>query len=365
MICNLFKRHVCLLALLSLSVTACHQASSPTEKSATSKSAESPIQFVAASKQLVLDQLLLNANVQADPTRSFRIFPPTSGRVMGIRVKPGDFVRKGEILAIIQSADAASAQSDLIKAQIEAERSRRAADREKVLLDHGAVAEKDYIDAKAAADAAQTELVSSRERLELLGMKAGEKTDVIKLLSPSKGIVLSVDGAAGEFSKSLDQAEPLVTIADLSTIWVVGDVFEQDIAKIQPGTKVTITADAFPGKQWTGHIDSIAGALDPATRTLKVRTALQNPENKLKPEMFAAIHVDVGEHQAVCIPATAVIHQGQNTIVYVEDNGRPAQRNVEIGQALDGKIEITSGLHAGENVAVNGAELLTGGSSQP
>jgi len=128
---------------------------------------------------------------------------------------------------------------------------------------------------------------------------------------------------------------------------------------------VTVTVDAFPDQSWKGRIDSISGALDPATRTLKVRVVLKNPSEKLKPEMFAAIHVDVGQHIAIVVPASAVIHLGQNTVVYVNSIGRPEQTNVTTGQAIDGKVEVVSGLSKGQQVAVNGAELLTGGASQP
>jgi cobalt-zinc-cadmium efflux system membrane fusion protein len=128
---------------------------------------------------------------------------------------------------------------------------------------------------------------------------------------------------------------------------------------------VTITVDAFPGQQWTGRIDSVSGALDPVTRTLKVRASLQNPGERLKPEMFAAIHVDLGKHNAIVVPAAAIIHQGQSTVVFVENNGKPEQRDVTTGRVVDGKVEITSGLETGQKVAVNGAELLTAGESQP
>jgi cobalt-zinc-cadmium efflux system membrane fusion protein len=365
--CNVLSRAACLIvATVALGITACHRQQPSPPAAPNPQSAESsPIRYVAASEQPIEDQLELSAKVQADPARSFRVFPPASGRVLGIQVKPGDTVTRGETLATIDSADAASAQSDLTKAEIEAERAQRAADREKVLLDHGAVAEKDYIDAKAAADSAQAELARARRHLEVLGMNAGAKTDRIPLLSPSRGIVLTVSAAPGEFSKSLDNADPLMTIADLSTVWIVGDVFEKDIAKVQPGTKVKITVDAFPGQQWTGRIDSVSGALDPNTRTLKVRASLANPGEKLKPEMFAAIHVDSGSHKALVVPSSAVIHEGQNTVVFVNNNGKPEQVDVKTGQAVDGKVEITSGLQAGQQVAVNGAELLTGGASQP
>ena len=111
---------------------------------ATAQPAESAVRYVAVAEQLIADRIELSAKVQADPARMFRVFPPASGRVGSIRVKPGDTVTHGEMVATIDSADAASAQSDLTKAQIEAERAQRTADREKVLLDHGAVAEKDY-----------------------------------------------------------------------------------------------------------------------------------------------------------------------------------------------------------------------------
>ena len=356
----------CLLALpFGLIPAACHREPPPTAAGTVVDSNASPVQFVPVGRQPIKDQLTLNAKVQADPARSFRVFPPTSGRLLGVHVTPGDRVTQGEKLATIESADAGSAQSDFAKAQIEADRAQRAADRAKVLLDHGAVAEKDYVDAKAAADSAKAELARAKQHLAVLGMNPKATADDIPLRSPGRGVVLSVSVAPGEFSKSLDNADPLMTIADLSTVWIVGDVFEKDIAKVQPGTQVTVTVDAFPGQKWAGRISSVSGALDPATRTLKARVALPNPGDKLKPEMFAAIHVDIGKHNAIVVPSSAVIHQGQNTVLFIDNNGRPEQKNVTTGQAVDGKVEITSGLEDGQRVAANGAELLTGGNSQP
>jgi membrane fusion protein, heavy metal efflux system len=363
--CVLLRRTgVLAAASLSIGMAGCHQSSAPAAAGNPQAPAD-PIRWIAASEQAVQNELDLSAKVQADQAKSYRVFPPASGRVLGIQVKPGDTVSRGETLATIDSADAAAAQSDLVKAEIEAERAQRAADRQKVLFDHGAIAEKDYIDTRAAADSAQAELSRARRRMEVLGIAPGAKTDRIPLLSPSRGIVLTVSAAPGELSKSLDNADPLLTIADLSTVWIMGDVFEKDIAKVQPGTKVAVTVDAFPGQRWNGRIDSVSGALDPVTRTLKVRVTLPNPGEKLKPEMFAAIHVDLGSHNAISVPSTAVIHEGQTTVVFVENNGKPEQRNVMTGRAIDGKVEITSGLEAGQRVAANGAELLTGGTSQP
>ncbi len=357
-----------LLALsLCFTVTACRKEAAPSAGETPSQAeTANPVQFVAVGEEAVEGELICGAKIQADPARSFRIFPPASGRVLEVEVKPGDTVSRGESIATIESADAGAAQADLSKAEIESSRAQRAADREKVLLDHGALAEKDYIDARAAADSAQAELARAERRLEVLGVNAKSTTDHIAILSPSRGVVLAVNAAPGELSKSLDNADPLVMIADLSTVWIVGDVFEKDIAKVQPGTRVRVTVDAFPGQTWMGRIDSVSGALDPVTRTLKIRVALSNPGGNLKPEMFAAIHVEVARgHTAIVVPSSAVIHEGQSAIVFVESNGKPEQRNVTTGRAIDGKVEITSGLDKGQVVAVRGAELLTAGASQP
>lgn len=362
MMCN---RAVWLLGVCA-GLTACrHESPTNVPVNGGPQPHESAVSYVAVSEQLIADHLELTAKVQTDPARMFRIFPPASGRVLAIKVKPGDTVKRGEVMATIDSADAASAQSDLTKAQIEAERADRASVREKVLLDHGAVAEKDYIDAKAAADSAKADLERAKRHLDVLGVSAGSTSQGIPLLSPSRGVVLTVGASQGELSKSLDNADPLITIADLSTVWVVGDLFEKDIAKVQPGTKVNVTVDAFPGQQWSGKISSVSGTLDPVTRTMKVRVALNNTGEKLKPEMFGTIHVDVGTHKAIVVPTSAVIHEGQNAVVYVELDGKPEQHNVNLGQAMDGTVEIQSGLQPGQRVAVNGAELLTGGASQP
>lgn len=325
---------------------------------------DKPIRFVQASEQSLPETLDLAAKVQADPTKVFRIFPPISGRILELKVKPGDPVQRGEALAVLDSSDAATARSDFAKAKVEAQRAANAADREKTLFEHGAAAEKDYIDARALSETAAAELARARQRLEILNISPTATTDSLPLLSPAAGVVLNVSAAPGELSRSLETADPLVTIADLSTVWIVGDVYEKDITKIERGKLVTVTCDAYPGRQWTGHVDSLFGAIDPATRTLKLRVALHNGDQRLKPEMFAAIHVRVGTHKVVVVPATAIIHEGQATTVFVESGGKPELQKVTTGQTVDGQVEIVSGLQPGQQVVVDGAELLTGGTNE-
>jgi membrane fusion protein, heavy metal efflux system len=359
-------RAFALILSLALGLAACHHTEpSDPETASSAQPSEKPIHYIAAAEQPIHETLELAAKVQADPTRTFRVFPPASGRILGIEVKPGDIVSKGQALAMLDSSDAASARSDFAKAKIEADRATRAADRDKVLFEHGAIAEKDYIDSRAQSESAAAELARAEQRLEMLDINPGANGVRVPLLSPGRGVVLTVNAAPGEFSRSLETADPLITIADLSTVWIVGEVYEKDIAKIQSGKQVGVTIDAYPGRQWSGRIESLSGVLDPTTRTLKVRISLSNADQKLKPEMFASIRADIGTHRALVIPSSAIIHEGQRTTVFVNNNGRAEQRSVTTGQDVDGRVEIISGLQAEQQVVADGAELLSGGASQP
>jgi cobalt-zinc-cadmium efflux system membrane fusion protein len=353
-------------AVLIISITACWlwiacerrqtaaQASDPAQPAAV-------VQYVEAKEQPVAEAVELVAKVQPDPTKVIHIYPPASGRVLAILVKPGDHVRRGETVAIIQSSDIATARTDYAKSQIEAQRAARALDREKSLYEHGAAAEKDYVDAKAAADAARAEVERARQRLEVLNVDASGTSDRVSMAAPRDGSVLDVNAAPGEFSKSLDNASPLITFADLNTVWIVGDVYEKDLAKLSLGKPVSVTVTAYPGLRLAGKIDSIGDAIDPNTRTLKVRVVLPNPDRRLKPEMFATIHVDAGTHPGVLVPASAVIHEGNTASVFVESSGKPERRNVTVGATANGQVEVISGLRPGETVAAEGAELLRNG----
>jgi len=322
------------------------------------------VRWVKVVQQEVPDAIDLTAKVLPDPTKVVRIFPPASGRVLAVQVKPGDYVHRGQEVAILSSSDVASAQSDFAKASIEVDRAIRTVERQKALFEHGAVAEKDYIDARAQRDEARAELARAKQRLDLLNVSPSATTDRVTLASPATGVVTDVSVASGEFSKSLESANPLITIADLNTIWIVGDVYEKDIAKMSRGKDVTVSMQAYPGQQWNGRIDSLSGTLDPNTRTLKARVVLSNPGQHLKPEMFGAIHVNAGSHRALVVPEAAIIREGSATTVFVKNAEKPEQRTVTVGQTVDGHVEVFSGLQPGEEVAADGAELLKGGPSQ-
>lgn len=353
------------MVLLSFMLGCSDTGRTPSTTSAAARaSAADPVKYVKVAQQAVPETLELAAKAQADPTKVVHIFPPASGRVIAIDVKPGDYVKRGQTVGAIDSSDVASARSDYDKANIEEQRATRAMERQKLLLEHGAAAEKDYIDARAQAESAHAELVRARQRLELLNVNPNTNSNHVPLIAPADGVVLDVSAAAGEFSKSLESANPLITIANLSSIWIVGDVYEKDVAKVERGKQVTITLQAYPDQRWNGKISAISGALDPTTRTLKARVALANGDQRIKPEMYGTIHVSTGTHEALAVPAAAIIREGNTTTVFVNNNGKPEQRTVTIGQTVDGHVEILSGLQAGDEVAADGAELLKGAPNQ-
>lgn len=124
---------------------------------------------------------------------------------------------------------------------------------------------------------------------------------------------------------------------------------------------MVVTIQAYSDHQWQGTIGPISGALDPVTRTLKVRVAIANPDLRLRPEMFGSIKVKVGNREALVVPAASIIREGNNATVFVKNAGKPEQRQVTVGQTVDGMVEITDGLHEGDEIAADGAELLKGG----
>lgn len=322
---------------------------------------DNPLQVATVSVQTVQNEVAVPAKVQADPDRVVHVYPPVSGRLVSLKIRPGDAVRQGQVIAILQSSDAAGARSDYQKAKIEAARSSQAEKRAALLLQHEVVSQKDYEDAKAQAETAQTDLARAEQRLRMLGLSSTSNSDEVAVKAPRSGIVLEIGAATGELSKSLDNASSIATIADLSSVWVVGDLYEKDLSPARRGSPAKITLAALPDKSWSGTISNISDVLDPNTRTLKARVVLPNPQHMLKPEMFATMHLVGHKQELMTVPTTAVLHEGSDTFVMVKkSDGTYEKRNVTIANTTSDKTEIASGLRPGEMIVISGAELLRG-----
>ena len=340
----------------SLITTACSK--QPAPNPATNSGSEM-VKTIVVQQQVVADELTIAAKVSPDPAKLVHIFPPASGRLLRVEVRPGDRVAKGQTIAVLESSDVAQARSDYEKASTEVDRTTKAYNRAKLLLDHGAFSQREYQQAESDWIEAKSELARAAERLRVLGVPLHGSSNEVALTAPGSGSVLDLAAAAGELSKSTDNANPICTIADLSNVWVIGDLFEKDLAAVHAGEPVEISFSAYPGETWTGKLSVISDAIDPQTRTVKVRVVLPNPDRKLKPEMFGTIRVRRPESKAIVVPASAVLREGGDSAVMVQTKpGSYERRLVTIRHADANQAVIGSGLNAGEIVVVQGAALV-------
>jgi cobalt-zinc-cadmium efflux system membrane fusion protein len=341
----------------AMALTACsHPSEATTPAPATGKDV---VDTVTVHPAQVTDTLNLPARLMSNPTDVVHIYPPLSGRVLTLKVLPGQEVSKGQAIGSLQSNDGASARSDYEKAKIEAARADLQLQRAKELLQHEVMAQKDYDDLKAVDDADHAELERTKQTLRNLGFSENDTSFDLPLRSPISGIVLDVGTAPGELQRSLDNANAIATIANIDSIWVVGDLYPNNVDAVRRGQSVEVRVNGYPNEVRTGVIDNISDAVDPTTLTLKVRVVLANPGHKFKPQMFATISVANLKRQAIVVPATAVIRDGIKNYVFVATpDHKYARRDVELGETHEKTVEVTHGLDDGEQVVSTGAELL-------
>ena len=307
------------------------------------------------------DMLSVPAHIEANPTQLVHVFPPLSGRIVEMKVIAGQEVHKGQTIAMLQSADVASARSDFEKAKVEADRADRARDRGKLLLDHEVLSQAAYIELQATAAAGHAELDRTRQRLRELGFAETGTSDVAPIAAPITGTVIDVGTANGELQRSLDNASAngIATIANLDTVWIVGDVFERDLTLLKQAEHVDVTVQAYPGEVFHGVLANVGDVFDPSTHTLRARVVLPNPGHKLKPAMFANLQISRPPSTVVLVPQTAVIHDGENTAVYIAgSDGKYTMRQVRVGATHGDNVEILSGLRDGERIIKSGAGFL-------
>jgi cobalt-zinc-cadmium efflux system membrane fusion protein len=317
------------------------------------------IETVVVHRQQAASELVLPARIVANPTEMVHVYPLISGRVLSLKILPGQQVRKGEILGTMQSSDAAQARSDFEKAKIEAARADLQLARAKELLAHDVMAQRDYDDLAALDQSDHSELDRARQSLHVLGFSETDTSDTVPIVSPISGVVLDVGTGPGELQRSLDNATAIATIANISSIWVVGDLYPRDQAAVRVGQPVAIAVNGYRGVTLHGVVDNISDAVDPVTFTLKVRVVLPNPGERLKPDMYATVTITSKEREAIVVPSSAVIQNGHGVFVFVETSpGKYERRDVTLGETHDDSDEISQGLSDGDTVVSVGAELL-------
>jgi cobalt-zinc-cadmium efflux system membrane fusion protein len=317
------------------------------------------IQTQIARHSTIPEYLDLPAHIEPDPTRVVHVFAPAGGRIVEMKVRPWDRVEKGQTLATLESSDLARAVADYHKALVDNQVKQKALARSQELLDHHAISEREFEQAQGDAKQAEAEVEAAREQVQVFGMDPDHASTELVVKAPRAGSVLDIGAAPGEFSQALSAPAPLATVADITTIWALGDIYEQDLAAAKLGQPAQVTLNAYAGQHWSGRVSVVSGAVDPNTRTLRVRVILPNADARIKPGMFGAIRIVKSSAPGILVPASAVIREGNDAYLFVAKGGGHFERRaVKIGRSVDSSIEILGGIQAGETIVSDGSLLL-------
>lgn len=303
-----------------------------------------------------------NGTVSPDVNRTIHVTSLGGGRVAELRVKLGDAVKKGQTLLIISSPDLAAAFADYQKAVADEQLSKRALDRAQLLYDKGAIAEKDLQAAQDTEQKAMVDVRTTEQKVRVLGGDPAHPSSMLDLRAPISGTIVEQNVAGYEGVKSLDNTPNLFTIADLSQVWVVCDVFENALGDVHVGDPAEIRMNAFPERVLKGSVTDISRVLDPATRTAKVRIVLKNGDGQLRPGMFAvATFRSRKTRLSLVVPSTAVMRLHDKDWVFRRE-GNNRYRRVEVlvsGATLDGMQEVRTGVNPEEEIVQNALDFST------
>ena len=323
-------------------------------------------QLVQATEHIAAQQLNVNGTVAPDISRAVPVISIATGRVVEIGARLGDTVEKGQLLLKVQSADISGAFSDYQKAVADEKLAQTQLDRATFLYGKGAIAQNDLQIAQNTEDKAKVDVATAAEKLRVLGDPALDRpTGIVEIRAPISGIITDQQVTNGAGVAGLGSPSPF-TISDLSYVWVLCDVYENDLATVGLGEKAEIRLDAYPGKVFTGTIDNIGPILDPNIRTAKVRIEMRNP-GVMRPGMFvSATFLSRQKQKRAAVPATAILHLHDRDWVYVPVQGNQFRRTEVVGgDMLPGAMqEIVSGLAPGQQVVDNALEFQNSAEQQ-
>jgi cobalt-zinc-cadmium efflux system membrane fusion protein len=304
-------------------------------------------------------KLVLPAVVEADPARTVKVLPPVTGRVTDLKVQLGERVVQGQELAVIDSGDLAQAYADIEKARSVLTLTKKALDRQLGLEKAGGAAIKDREQAQSDYDQAVAELERAQSRLRAMGVPADQKEQsrLLTLKAPAAGSVIDLQVARGAFLN--DATAAIMTIANLGTVWVTANVPEKDTALVTQGQEVDVVFSAYAGEVFAGKVLFISDVLDPDTRRTKIRIAFENPDMKLKPNMFADAIFLAPRQTMQVVPTRALVLKDETDRVFVEVAPWTFEaRPVEVGFQQSDQAVVEHGLKAGERIVVKGGVLL-------
>jgi cobalt-zinc-cadmium efflux system membrane fusion protein len=326
-------------------------------------SVDKPEQYplVAVEPYTAHAELKVNGTVNPDISKEIPVISLASGRVVDIKARLDDYVKKGQLLLKVQSSDSTAAFDTYRKAVNDERMSNLQYQRSQDLYAHGATSKAMLEQAEAAEKDAESDLKAAEETLETLGVDKEHPSPVVSVYAPISGVIIQQNVTqAAAAGVTFSGSSTAFTIADLSTVWVICDVFENDIPKIALGQEAKIKLNAYPDKVFIGHVSDIGPVLDPSLRTAKVRVEVPNP-GVFKVGMFVTATLASRQPQKFTqVPAPAVLHLHDRDWVFVPAPGNKFRRvEVKTGDIVNGKQAILSGIQSGQQVVSNVLQLET------
>jgi cobalt-zinc-cadmium efflux system membrane fusion protein len=295
----------------------------------------------------------LNGVVTPDESREVKVYALVSGKIKSMSVEMGDYVQKGKLLAVLQSTEVAGVGNDLSLAESNVAIAKKSMESSKELFKGGLITEREYTNTQLEYNKALSELNRSRQ----VSAITGGSGSFYNIVAPISGYVIE-KLITDNSQVRTDNGTNLFTLADLSTVWVVANVYESDITNIHIGDDVSVSTLANPEKEYSGKIDKIYNVLDPSTRTMKVRISMSNPNLELKPEMFATVIVKArpGE-KMISLPSAAVVMENSKNYVIVKKGNKLSVKEIAVLKRI-GETTYAMGVEEGEDVITSSEVFL-------
>lgn len=314
--------------------------------------------------------------LEFEPNRVARVGPLIQGRIVSVRVDPGQHVTPGTVLATVESVEIGKARADYLASQVKMGQADRERARQAQLADGGMTTGQDIAVAQTAKDLAALESRAAAERLRAVGVHlddisyadggaaGGHPSTAMALTTPLGGLVLEVNARVGQ---AVSATDTVFVVGEIDRVWLIVDVYERDLAKVHPGDEARAEVIAYPGRVFDGKVDYVGGIVDPVRRAVAARIVLNNPDGALRPGMSATAHifgtaksVDGGAPEDVLVvPRGAVQTIDGQPFVFVEKSpGHYMLRAVERGAEVERVVEIVKGLSDGERIATDGTFVL-------
>lgn len=322
-------------------------------------------------RRMIREGIQATANIRPNEYRLTHVSPRIEGKAVKVLAELGDHVKPGDTLAQLDSIELGTKKSEFLQARTALLVAKANYEREKRLFEQRISSEKDYLDAKGAYQQSLAAYQAAFEALELVGLSHQDVEALIQkkgdhhplsafsLTAPQTGTIIARHITPGELVTPRDKP---FTIADLSTVWILLDIYEKDLVNVQESANVEITVNAYPRKTFQGSLVYLGDTLNPETRTVEARVEIPNPDGRLRPGMFARASIASASSkgkEALVVPQDAIQHIKDKPVAFVEKRpGTYEKRTVTLGSQDDPYVEVLAGLNEGERVVTKGSFYL-------